>query len=118
GNTLPRCLVGDERRELRERPRVQLCSLGLAGPCPGADAGQVFQTNPSLGALGLSDDLFGYAVVHVFGEPGFFARTLAEQALGRFSSFLLQAPTKTQVLLPDACNLLTGRDGAVTGGGD
>jgi hypothetical protein len=64
--------------------------LGLAEPCPLADTGQVFESDPVTGAFSLGHDAFGDAVVDVGCLARFLAALAFEEPPGGFGGFGLQ----------------------------
>ena len=73
-------LVGDERAELGERPRMHRGPLGLTKPYSRPDPVQLLDGDTAPGALRLGHDAFGNLVVDIGGEAGLLAASLLEQA--------------------------------------
>src|SRR5262249_55723847 len=96
-HTCPRRLVGNEGAELGESPTVQHSPGALANRFSGAvtDGPQIFESNPASGAFRRAEKGLRHTVVHILGEPFFFAATLLQEALGGLRSLLLR-------LLPEA----------------
>lgn len=77
--------VLDERAQLMESPAAHLRPLCLAKPCPSADAFEVFQGHPALGAFGLGNERFGNTMIFVRSKSPLFttqALELASNVLG------------------------------------
>jgi hypothetical protein len=109
-------LVLDKGPELKERPAMQLCSLGLASLYPATDALEVFKGNPRLpsrrGAFSLLHNAFADFVVNMGGKAPFFAGKFLQAAtrgLRAFGLKLLAQATVTKAHLVDA---LRGMDAA------
>lgn len=101
GNPSKTSFVCQERSKLEERPSRVHRSLALPDRCPLADVRQIFQRNPSRGALGLGDDAFRDDVVRVGTEAGLPARETFEVSFGRFRAGRLENGSKLLVPLSD-----------------
>ena len=69
GDACLSCLVFDERPELVERPRVVDVPVAFPNGCPHPYAFYVFEGNDRRGVLSCLQDLSGYDVVGIPGEP-------------------------------------------------
>ena len=99
GNSSKKSLVCQKRSKLKERPSRMHRSLALPDRCPFADVRQIFQRNPSRGALGLGYDTFRDDVVRIGTETGLPARKTFEMSFGRLRTNRLKNRSKTLVPL-------------------
>src|SRR3990167_5931000 len=111
-------LVLDEAPELRECPRVQDATLGLAGLYPGADAPEVFQGDAAARAMGLGDEPLGYPVVDATGEAGFPAGAETEKPSGGLGALALEPRPEAVVAATETVGMGTRECLAVRIGGD
>ncbi|HMB08209.1 MAG TPA: hypothetical protein VKP69_31325, partial [Isosphaeraceae bacterium] len=103
------CLVGQEGKELMERPtRELIASVATPGRNPFADALQVFQGNPASGAFGGLDDRFRDAMVFVPAEPGLFPGDSLQLFLRPFGVPPLESFPLEIVFAPDLLNVSPG----------
>lgn len=68
----PRCLVGDERLQLKERPPAKTRSLIVPVPSPVADALELFERNPTSGVCSRRNELFRDDMILVAPEARLF----------------------------------------------
>ena len=99
GNSSKKSLVCQKRSKLKERPSRMHRSLALPDRCPFADVRQIFQRNPSRGALGLGYDTFRDDVVRVGTKAGLLARKTFKVSFGRLGASCLKPGTKMLVSL-------------------
>lgn len=99
GNSSKKSLICQKRSKLKERPSRMHRSLALSDRCPFADVRQIFQRNPSRGALGLGYDTFRDNVVRIGTEAGLPARKTFEMSFGRLRTNRLKNRSKTLVPL-------------------
>src|SRR5215469_17020167 len=111
-------LVLHEQAQLRERPRVQNCSLLSPGLNPRADVLEVLKRDAALGAFSFNNDLLGNVVVYPGGETALFPRKGLQSALRRARLFLLKVSPQSPVTVTDGLYLRTGMPLAVGIGGD
>ena len=112
-NTSKRGFVADKRTQLSERPGGLCSALRFSSLDPRAYAGQFFDGDSSLRALGLCYKFRGNAVVCVASEPGFFSLPVREESLCRLRAFALQAGTKPAVSTAESVYHSPGEDFAV-----
>lgn len=107
-NTSNSRLVLDFLPEIVERPGVVLSPLSLANSYPFADTLEIFKCNPASGVFRSLHQLFGDAVVHVFGKATFFAAAFLEQAFGRLRAFGLQFRSEPGITVAYPVHLSAG----------
>jgi len=83
-------LVRGEPAELVEGPGVERGPLGLAKPCPLADAPKILQGDSATGALSLGHDPLRNTVIHIGYVPTLLTLALLEQPLRALGPLRLQ----------------------------
>src|SRR5919197_6637115 len=119
GHTCQCRFVGDELAQLVERPGVQGGSWG--GPPsldPGANAREVFESNPTLRALSLSHDALADRMVGTGAETVFRAPPPLQQALCRAGAFSVEAPPNPTLAMAQAVDVPAGVERGVRVGGN
>jgi len=97
GNSSQQRLVLDIRALLVERPGMQSCSLSATGRYPLADSLEVFQGDPTSGALRLLHDCLADPVVDISPETSLFAGNLSKLPLGSLGALLLEVSASVGV---------------------
>jgi len=91
-------LVGQKRSKLEKRPSRMHRALALLDRYPFSDMRQIFQRNPSYGALGLRNDAFRDDVVRVGTKTGLPARKTFKMSFGRLRANRLK--NRSKLLVP------------------
>ena len=81
------CLIGNKALQLAKGPGMQTGTLRYSSPYPGTNPPQIFQGDPTAGALGNGNYLFGNLMIEVSREAPFFAAALAQKPFSRAGAF-------------------------------
>lgn len=112
------CLVSDKSFQFVKSPRVVDISLILSNPDSLTDALKIFQNDRLIRAFSVSDNLFTYAVVDIFGKTRFFAATMLKKALCGLCAFLLELTAQFKISVAAALQFVARIGLSRTGGGD
>lgn len=106
-------LVLQKQPELRERPRVQNCTLLSPGLDPFADAVEVFNGDTTTGAFSFSNDLLGDIVIDPGRKAPLLAGEFLQSALRRPGLFLLELRPQPSMPVTDVLDLRAGVTSAI-----
>ena len=111
-------LVFQKQPQLRERPRMQNCSLLSPGLDPFADTLEVLNGNAAPGAFGFSNDLLGNIVVDPRSETVLLPRERFQPALCRSGPYLLKLRPQPAMTITNALDSRTAMQPAIGVAGD
>jgi hypothetical protein len=99
------CFVGDERRELSERPAVQPVTLIFLSPYPVTDAVKFFEGDPAFGALSQRHYAFGNYMIGISGESSLFSAPLPQETVRALGTLFLKLLAKSLIAMANLINL-------------
>ena len=99
-----RCLVRNERSELKECPTRVSCSLRAPNSYPVTDTLEVLKSNSSSGVFGLLHDLLADPMVFDATKPGLLARNFLESSFCTSCTTRLKSLTMTSITLTNSLN--------------
>jgi hypothetical protein len=99
-----RCLVRNERSELKECPTRVSCSLRAPNSYPVTDTLEVLKSNSSSGVFGLLHDLLADPMVFDDTKPGLLARNFLESSFCTSCTTRLKSLTMTSITLTNSLN--------------